>query len=104
MSDVIDKLLATERDARELIAEGRRRAEALIEQARTDARSITAAQHQRDIDLAAASIAEAEAAAEQTRKQRLAQEETALADADAAPIERVADAVKTIVRAVAPTR
>jgi len=104
VNDVIDKLLATERDARELIAEGRCRAEALIEQARTDARRITAEQHQRDIEQSAESIADAEAAAERTRKERIAREEAALASADVAPIERVADAVQTIVRAVAPTR
>jgi len=104
VSDVIDKLLATERDARELIAEGRRRADALIEQARADARRITTEQHQRDIEQIARSIAEVETAAEQARKERIAQEEATLADADAAPTERVADAVQTIVRAVAPTR
>jgi len=102
VSDVIDKLLATERDARELIAEGRRRAEALVEKARADARRITTEQQQRDIEQTARSIADAEAAAEKARKERIALEEAALAVADDAPTESVADAVQTIVRAVAP--
>jgi vacuolar-type H+-ATPase subunit H len=104
VSDVIDKLLATERDAREIIADGRRRAEATLEQARIDARKIAAEQHQRDVEQAAQRIADAEAEAERRRAQCLAEEEAALAAADAAPPERVADAVQSIVRAVAPSR
>jgi vacuolar-type H+-ATPase subunit H len=104
VSDVIDKLLATERDAREIIADGRRRAEATLEQARIDARQIAAEQQQRDVEQAAQCITGAEADAERLRTERLAEEEAALAAADAAPPERVADAVQSIVRAVAPTR
>jgi vacuolar-type H+-ATPase subunit H len=101
VSDVIEKLLEVERQARQIIAEAEQQAAQVLGKAQEDARQV-GADGRRDAQHEAADLLKRQAEEmERQRQQRLEQEKARLPAADSMDRQKLAEGIDFVVQAVA---
>jgi len=102
VSDVIDRLLSVEHEARGVIARAEREAEEILERARRDARRLVAEAQEEAREKAAAAVERVESALGERMAERLEREEKDLPSVERIAPAHMARAVETAVDVVAP--
>lgn len=101
MSDVIERLLDVEHEARRLIAQAERETEQALDQAREEGRRIVAEGHEEAQQKGQEIVERAETALQQRMTERIEQEKRGLPSAERIDPARLARAVETAVGVVA---
>ena len=102
MSDVIERLLEVEQEARRLIAQGEREAEEAVEHAREEARRIVSEGHEEARRRAQEILDRTSEALQKQTAERVEEEKARLPLADGVDPGRLAEAVQFVVSLVAP--